>query len=112
MAPKLSRSDEAPASPVPAPYESPASAVSNSVKTGVRNCIDCPRHVVVPDPDPTDWFCDDDVAVLCRLVPNPSENPDKAWQSGAPFEYRAVTVSCRPYNDRKECAAPEWCPLA
>jgi hypothetical protein len=31
----------------------------------VSNCMDCPHHQVVADPDPTDWFCDDDIAVLC-----------------------------------------------
>jgi hypothetical protein len=31
----------------------------------VSNCMDCPYHQIVPDPDPTDWFCDDDIAILC-----------------------------------------------
>ena len=29
----------------------------------IKNCIDCSSHQVLPDPDPNDWFCDDDVKV-------------------------------------------------
>ena len=57
------------------------------------NCIDCPFHDVLSDPDPDDWFCDDDVKVYCRKAE------------------RNVTVACRPYNTRKESAVPTWCPL-
>jgi len=57
------------------------------------NCIDCPNHRVLPDPDPNDWFCDDDKKVICNL------------------NEKEITVACRPYNLRKECETPEWCPL-
>ena len=57
------------------------------------NCIDCPAHRVLADSDPSDWFCDDDVKVVCGHAK------------------RTVTVACRPYNTRKESARPEWCPL-
>ncbi len=59
----------------------------------ISNCVDCPNHEVLPDPDPDDWFCDDDVKVVCRRV------------------NRNITVACRPYNTRKECEVPDWCPL-
>ena len=36
----------------------------------MENCIDCPNHLVINDPDPDDWFCDDDVAVVCIKVQN------------------------------------------
>jgi hypothetical protein len=59
------------------------------------SCIDCAFHRVAPDPDPLDWFCDDDVAVLCASTNN-----------------KPATVACRPYNARKETAPPpRWCPL-
>lgn len=67
------------------------SADQTIVKTG--NCIDCQKHRVLADRDPDDWFCDDDVKVICGL------------------NGRAVTVACRPYNTRKECKTPTWCPL-
>lgn len=59
----------------------------------INNCIDCGYHEIIPDPDPDDWFCDDDVKVVCR-----SHN-------------RNITVACRPYKVREECDIPEWCPL-
>lgn len=66
----------------------------------INNCIDCPRHIVVNDPDPTDWFNDDDVAVLCTATPSDTR-----------FKFRAVTSMCRPYRTRQESDVPEWCPL-
>lgn len=59
------------------------------------SCADCPHHKVLPDPDPHDSFCFDDVKVVC----NKSNG-------------KAVTVACRPYNVRKEVTPiPDWCPL-
>lgn len=75
----------------------------------MENCIDCKNHVVVNDPDPTDWFCDDDVAVLCKLSLNKTKS--KYYSSGQLFEYEPITVSCRPHYIRKECDVPVWCPL-
>ena len=60
----------------------------------LTNCMDCPNHRVARDPDPHDWFCDDDEKVLCAITSN-----------------KAITVACRPYNKRKECNVPSWCPL-
>lgn len=59
----------------------------------IENCMDCPNHNVLPDPDPYDWFCDDDEKVVCEKI------------------NKTITVSCRPYNKRKECKIPNWCPL-
>ena len=36
------------------------------------NCIDCPECTILPDPDPNDWFCDDDVKVVCKVKKNKS----------------------------------------
>lgn len=57
------------------------------------NCTKCPAHVVQSDPDPHDWFCDDDVKVVCK-------------HTG-----KAITTACRPYRIEKECSVPSWCPL-
>jgi len=62
--------------------------------TKPSNCLDCPYHKVLPDPDPDDWFCDDDVKVVCVLA-------------GC-----EVTSSCRPYKTREESEVPRWCPLS
>ena len=73
------------------------------------NCLDCPHHQVINDPDPYDAFCDDDVAVLCHLAPR---EPNICSESRSDhFPYRAVTQSCRPYRLTKESEAPKWCPL-
>jgi hypothetical protein len=67
------------------------------------SCMKCPHHKVVRDPDPDDWFCDDDCAVLCTL-----EAPPKKSR----FEHQAVTTACRPYNTEKETTpVPNWCQL-
>jgi len=58
----------------------------------INNCIDCSEHRVLSDPDLHDWFCDDDVKVICKL------------------NNKQITCACRPYNTRKECNIPEWCP--
>ena len=57
-----------------------------------ENCIDCSHHHIQDDPDPHDWFCDDDVKVFCTKAK------------------RNITVACRPHHIRKECEVPDWCP--
>jgi hypothetical protein len=59
----------------------------------VKNCMDCPFHEVQRDPDPDDWFCDDDEKVLCTKI------------------NKYITVACRPYHKRQECNIPIWCPI-
>jgi len=59
----------------------------------IKNCIDCANHAVFADPDPNDWFCDDDCKVICTI------------------NDKTITVACRPYNLKKECSTPKWCPL-
>ena len=62
-------------------------------KLTIKNCTECPFHEVLPDPDPYDWFCDDDVRVYCNKA------------------NKNITVACRPYNIKKESEVPDWCPL-
>ena len=52
-------------------------------------------HEVLPDPDPSDWFNDDDdVKVRCRLTK------------------KIVAVACRPYQVKRETTPPpKDCPL-
>jgi len=75
----------------------------------IKNCTECPHHEVVPDPDPHDWFCSDDMAVLCKL--KKAGVKDTGSHAGQPWKFKAVSVSCRPYNIEKESAVPKWCPL-
>ncbi len=59
----------------------------------MTNCLQCPHHEILPDPDPDDWFCDDDVKVFCHKAE------------------KDITVACRPYNVEEESVVPDWCPL-
>lgn len=65
----------------------------------IDNCMDCPYHLVQPDPDPYDWFCDDDEKVVCTQVQTKDGTN------------RVITCACRPYQKRAECEIPDWCPL-
>lgn len=59
----------------------------------ITNCLDCPHSEIQADPDPNDWFCDDDQKVVCK----------KARKN--------ITIAARPYQLRRECEVPKWCPL-
>lgn len=72
--------------------------------------MDCVHHMVISDPDPHDSFCRDDIAVVCSLTEKRRVDPTSIYAS-ARSKYRAITVACRPYNDRKESDKPSWCPL-
>lgn len=74
-----------------------------------KNCLDCAFHKVIPDPDPFDWFNDDDQAVVCtkKKQKKDLESKYRADQQ----EFKTVTVSSRPYKLRKESETPKWCPL-
>jgi len=75
----------------------------------IDNCIDCGAHIIEPDPDPTDWFCDDDVKVRCTKAHNQTPQLHSSGQTmvGEPY----ITVACRPYRTRHECSVPDWCPI-
>ena len=75
----------------------------------LESCFNCSSHLVVPDPN--DWFCDDDQAVVCKLAkqkPNP-----KSIYTIDRQEQKAIIVGIRPYNIKKTCkerGIPDWCP--
>lgn len=63
------------------------------------SCLSCEFHEVINDPDPEDWFCDDDTQVI-----NSKYLSDRN-------QFKCITKSCRPYNVVKESDTPAWCPL-
>jgi hypothetical protein len=77
----------------------------------MKNCIECPNHKVINDPDPHDSFCRDDIAVVCIKTPNDDIKKDSAYLSDK-NEFKCVTRSCRPYNKTKESECPDWCPIS
>lgn len=74
------------------------------------NCTECQNHEIINDPDPHDWFCDDDLAVICKLVFKEKVDINSKYLSDR-HPNKCVTVSCRPYRIRQECTIPDWCPL-
>lgn len=76
-----------------------------------QNCLDCKYHKIINDPDPDNWFCDDDVAVIClHDVVSQTIDLTSNYRS-ARQKHKCITVACRPYNTRKESKQPSWCPL-
>lgn len=75
--------------------------------------IDCPHHRVILDPDPYDWFCDDDVVVVCTHPLTPRQEPQPSSSFAAKRQaFKPATVGCRPYRTREETTpVPTWCPL-
>ena len=73
----------------------------------IKNCTQCPHHKVVADPDPYDWFCDDDCAVICTIKKSRAERHERFGG------LRPATVACRPYMTARETTPPpNWCPLS
>lgn len=67
------------------------------VKLTIAHRGECPSHRVRMDPDPDDWFCDDDEKVVCLKAGD-----------------RTITCANRPYQTTRELqriGVPEWCPL-
>lgn len=66
--------------------------MENKIITEITNCTKCEFHSVESDPDLYDWFCDDDVKVVCTKC------------------NRNITCACRPYKIVEESDIPSWCP--
>jgi hypothetical protein len=75
----------------------------------VSRCFDCPFGKVIPDPDPSDSFCDNDVAVVCTRCANPNRKTTSRYLADR-SEFRTVEGSVRPYN-AYHVKQPDWCPL-
>lgn len=72
-------------------------------------CIECPFHRVVSDPDPSDYFNADDVAIICQKVPKEPDKNSKYNVDRYPFQ--AIDVALRPYQT-KNVTPPSWCPIS
>lgn len=84
-------------------------------------CSKCKFGKVVSDPDPDDWFNDDDEAVLCThpdmtldKTDYTEESKKSGWIQGKGWDRpgRIVTSSAlRPYQVGKYDTSPKGCPL-
>lgn len=75
----------------------------------VDNCLDCEHCIKVSDPDPLDWFRDDEMAVACALVKN--DNTEWIPRMDYRFPNKCVTYACSMDDLRESCQQPDWCPL-
>lgn len=57
----------------------------------ITQCRECPHCRIVPDPDPSDWFNDDDEKAFCR-------------EAG----HKLIENMLRSYE---RIIIPDWCPL-
>jgi hypothetical protein len=73
------------------------------------NCVDCPFHKVIHDPDPFDWFRDNDMAIVCEKMPNRERRPTSPYASDQ--SAHRVVASGIDFNLRAEGKSPKWCPL-
>lgn len=74
----------------------------------IKFCVECPFSKVVPDPDPSDWFNDDDEAILCEKTPHKPKLDSK--YAADKHEFKPVSSSLRPYETHG-VEVPTWCPL-
>jgi len=92
-----------------AEIQTPLGREASELSGVVSCCMDCPSHLVIADPDPNDWFCDDDKAVVCTKVNNPHKDIASRYPANRHVN-KIVSCSIRPYNLRKETQVPDWCP--
>ena len=73
------------------------------------NCIECQFHKIIQDPDPHDWFNDDDEAIVCTKC---TQIPDtKSKYSADRSSNKVIEGSLRPY-ETKNVKIPNWCPIS
>lgn len=68
----------------------------NTITETIDNCLDCKAHKIIidPEPQPDDWFCDDDEAVVCTLTEgNPNYNAASPYRSYQQNLHRCVITS-------------------
>ena len=79
------------------------------VQLEITDCSQCPHYTTAADPDPNDWFCDDDQYGFCTITPNDARNPNSQYQSDR-SKFKTLYKSRRPYEVGK-LPVPEWCPM-
>ena len=66
--------------------------MGKTIVTKIEKCAQCPHSEILPDPDPWDWFCDDDEKIFCKRL------------------NRTIAAALRPYESDK-VDIPSDCPL-
>lgn len=80
----------------------------------IEHCVQCPFHLIIPDPDPDDWFEDDDEALVCTHPECEVEYTEIQKQyyteRGLLKMGRVIESGNRPYQTSK-VTIPCFCPL-
>ena len=42
--------------------------MGKTIVNEIEKCTQCPHCTILPDPEPYDWFCDDDVKLFCEKL--------------------------------------------
>ena len=72
-------------------------------------CINCKFHKIIPDPDPLDWFCADDEAIVCTKMIHEIDLKSKYGVDRQKF--RPIDIGLRSYQT-KNVGVPDWCPIS
>lgn len=81
----------------------------------VNGCYQCPFCKILPDPDPDDWFCDDDVKMICTHKDRGEHKKEEVNQYFFKVAEenkhlgRYICGGLRPY-EVKGNYVPDWCP--
>ena len=59
--------------------------MGKTIVNEIEKCTQCPHCTILPDPEPYDWFCDDDVKLFCEKLK------------------RTVAAALRPYESDESC---------
>lgn len=78
------------------------------VQLEITDCSQCPHYGTAADPEPNDWFCDDEQYGFCKITPNDARTPDSNYVSDPMF--KTLYKSRRPCEVGK-LPVPEWCPM-
>ena len=83
------------------------------------DCHKCKHCKIMEDPDPTDWFCDDDESIVCTAKPSEINWDSHFYNKGDKIPFTYISASNRPYQIRNEfkimakiwkARRPKWCP--
>ena len=83
--------------------------VNHPRKRKVKICDLCPNMKIKACPDPSDWFCDDDVMAVCTKELNENRSRYSRYPEQQSV-FRVIECAMRPYQ-AKNFATPNWCPL-
>lgn len=61
------------------------------------DCHKCKHCKIIEDPDPTDWFCDDDESIVCTAKSSNIKWDSHFYNEGDKIPFTYISASNRPY---------------